>query len=280
MRLDVMNGRFAYKNSETLFSNVSFSLESGEILTILGPNGAGKTTLLKCITGLLLWGKGSTFFGEEALSSMKPADVWKKVGYVPQARSLVFSYTALEMVIMGRAPHLGLLSLPSKKDKEIALSALEMVEMPHLADRSCSEISGGELQLVLIARALASEPELLVLDEPETHLDFKKQLLILNILEKLAKNEGISCLVNTHYPNHALRIANKTLILGGDSGYAFGNTEDVITEDSLEKYFGVRVKMMLFNGGDREIKILCPIDIAEEDPGKKDSDRILVKKVS
>lgn len=260
--LAVANGKFSYIESRMLFSDINFSLQKGEILTILGPNGVGKTTLLKCVTGLLDWGSGETLIGNKPIRDMKAIDIWRKIGYVSQARNLVFSYSVLEMVLMGRAPVLGLLSMPSKKDEKIALRILELVEITHLKDKFCSEISGGELQLVLIARALASEPEIIVLDEPETHLDFKKQLLILNILKKLATENGITCLINTHYPNNALRIADKTLMLGSACEHIVGKVDEVITETVLKDFFGVEAKMLSCNNKNHVIKMFCPIAIA------------------
>lgn len=158
MNLQVTDGEFNYPGGRTLFVNVSFELPPGEILAILGPNGTGKTTLLKCITGLLGWKKGETFIDGKSLNSWPANEVWKHIGYVPQARSLVFSYTAREMVLMGRAPFVKWFSLPTRHDVKMARWALKKIGIEYLMDKSCSEISGGELQMVLIARALASEP--------------------------------------------------------------------------------------------------------------------------
>ena len=246
MSLEVRKGEFGYEQGKPIFRKISFSVEQGEILTVLGPNGSGKTTLLKCITGMLKWKTGGTYFDGKPVNNFNKSNYCINIGYVPQGYSLIFPYSVSEMVLMGRAPHIGLFSAPSAGDWEIAGDILNVVGIDHLASKPCSEISGGEMQLVLIARALASEPDVLVLDEPESHLDFKNQLLILNLLRKLAIERKFSLIVNTHYPEHALRISDKTLLLGR-GGYVFGSTEDVITESNLRDYFGVNVKMLLFD---------------------------------
>lgn len=127
----------------------------------------------------------------------------------------------------------GHLAMPGKNDRRVARNALESVGIGHLARRTCSELSGGERQLVMIARALAAEPEIIILDEPESHLDFRNQLMILDILESISQQREISCIINTHYPEHALRISDKTLILGKECDYVVGETEEVISEDNL-----------------------------------------------
>ncbi|MCL6447066.1 MAG: ABC transporter ATP-binding protein [Armatimonadetes bacterium] len=264
MRLEVCEGEFGYKAGEALFENLSFSLEAGEILTILGPNGAGKTTLIKCLTGILKWRKGQTIIDGQALDYGRNGEVWKKIGYVPQGHSVVFPYTVLEMVLMGRAPHLGLFRVPSARDVAVARKALEVVEASHLADKPCSRISGGEMQLVLIARALASEPRVLVLDEPESHLDFKNQMLVLGLLEKLAKERGISCLINTHYPEHALWLSDQTLMLGKGKRHLVGRTKEVVTEDNLRSFFGIKARILSFNGEGKEMLTVVPFPLAEQ----------------
>lgn len=259
MRLEVENGEFAYENGRILFEKVCFDVEKGEILTILGPNGVGKTTLLKCTTSLLQWKKGTTLIDHKPLKELKTSDVWKKIGYVPQNRGTVFSYTVLDMVLLGRAPYLSLLSMPGKKDVEIARDALETVGVTYLEEKRCSEISGGEMQMVLIARALASEPQVLILDEPESHLDFKNQLLILEILQKIAQDKDISCIINTHFPTHALQISDKTLMLGKERKHIFGLAGKVITEENLQKYFGVNVKIIPFDNEGKIMKTVVPL---------------------
>ena len=262
MKLEVKDGNFQYVLGRNLFENLSFAVEDGEILAILGPNGVGKTTLLKCMTAMLKWRKGHTYLDDKPLNTMKPAEIWKQIGYVPQSRGGVFSYTVLEMVLMGRAPYLGSFSTPGKKDIQIAKEMLATVGITHLMDKSYSEISGGEMQLVLIARALASEPKILILDEPESHLDFKNQLLILNILESISKERGLSCIINTHYPGHALRIADKTLMLGKEGKHIFGKTEEIITEENLKKFFGVDVRMLSFDNKGVTMKTVVALSVA------------------
>lgn len=261
MIFSVENGSFGY-DQKTILNNVTFSLAKGEVLTILGPNGVGKTTLLKCMMGMLHWKEGSTTIDGENLNHMKTSDVWKRIAYVPQAKGLFHSYTALEMVVMGRSARLGLFVQPNKEDYKIAREAMEQVGILHLADKQCSCMSGGELQMVLIARALCSEPEMLVLDEPESNLDFKNQLIVLETIQRLSKERNIAAIVNTHFPAHALKIADKALLLSYDRTCKFGAVEEIVTEDNMREAFHVDVKIVDFpcpNGGSH--KGVIPVKI-------------------
>lgn len=261
MKLEVKNAEFKYKFGRTLYKDLSFAVTDGEILTILGPNGVGKTTLLKCIMSILKWKKGETLLDEKPVSQMETTDIWKKIAYVPQSHGVVFSYKVLDMVLMGRAPYLGLFSTPGAKDIAIAKNSMKMIGISHLEDKLYSEISGGEMQMVLIARALSSEPEILVLDEPESHLDFKNQLLMLSTLQMISKEKGITCIINTHYPDHALRIADKTLLLGKGKKAVFGTAQEVITESNLKSYFGVNAKILSFNENGMSMQTIVPLTL-------------------
>ena len=192
--LEIQNGTFCYPGEADILCNISFSLEKGQILTVLGQNGAGKTTLLKCIIGLLRWKKGKTLFHGKTFTSMQDRE---GVGYVPQAQKSMFAFTAWEMVAMGRARYVALFGAPPKRGDDHIEKAMSTVGILDLKDRLCTQMSGGQLQLVYIARALAAEPELLVLDEPESHLDFRNQYRVLQLIEKLKFDEGISCIMNS-----------------------------------------------------------------------------------
>lgn len=240
MILEIRDGSFAYKNAECLFENVNFKLEDRQVLTILGQNGAGKTTLLKCLYGILRWRTGGTYY--DGKLAERPRQL-RELGYVPQAHPLSFSYTVRELVTMGRAKFIPAMAVPSKQDMERVNATLERVGIADLAGRSCAQLSGGQLQLAFIARALAGEPRVLILDEPESHLDFKNQFMVLNLLEDLVQSSGLSCIINTHFPEHALRISNKTLLLG-EREHLFGSTEDVISEQNIETFFGVNAKIL------------------------------------
>ena len=242
MRLTVENGSFSYQkgqNGKIIFEQIHFAAESGDILAILGPNGAGKTTLLRCITGMLKWKNGrSTLDGEDILH-MPARKLWSKMAYVPQAKAVSSSYTAFEMALLGRSSHMNAFSTPKKEDVEKTEAVMERLGISYLGGKKCSEISGGELQMVLIARALASEPQVLILDEPESNLDFKNQLVVLDTMTELAKS-GMTCIFNTHYPAHALQRANKALILSQGGSYVFGNTAEIVNEENIRNAFGVQ----------------------------------------
>ena len=239
MRLTVENGSFSYGKEKKIFENINFSVDSGEILAILGPNGAGKTTMLRCITGMLSWKQGKSRLDEEEIGMMSPKKLWSKMAYVPQAKGVSSSYTAFEMVLLGRSSRLHPFLPPGKKDIKKAEEVMKLLGIPHLSEKQCSKISGGELQMVLIAKALAAEPQVLILDEPESNLDFKNQLIVLNTITKLAK-AGMTCVFNTHYPAHALQRAEKSLILSKGGEYVFGDTATVVNEENIKKAFGVQ----------------------------------------
>ena len=242
MRLEVKNGSFNY-GERSILRGISYAVESGEVLAILGQNGIGKTTLLRCTMGLLKWKTGATLIDNKGLKSYKETEIWKRIAYVPQAKNTVSNCSALEMVLLGRSAHLGLFQQPGKKDIEEAWKALSYVGMEKLADKNCSKISGGELQMVLIARALCTHPEMLILDEPESNLDFRNQLLVLETIRKLSKENGIAAIVNTHYPVHALKISDKTLILNDDSTSKYGFSSELISEGNLSSAFHVDVRI-------------------------------------
>ena len=239
MKLSVQDGCFSYRAGQPLLEHISFEVESGDVLAILGPNGAGKTTLLKCMLNLLHWREGQTFLDGEDVGAMPVRALWQKVAYVPQAKQSSLFCTVEEMVLLGRSSRIGAFSAPSKEDFRQARAAIERLGLSHLLGRRCCELSGGEVQMVLIARSLASQPGVLVLDEPESNLDFKNQLLVLDTIEELAKS-GLTCIFNTNFPAHALRRANQALMLGHGGKSVCGKTCDVVTEDRISEFFGVR----------------------------------------
>ncbi|SFG10696.1 iron complex transport system ATP-binding protein [Desulfotomaculum arcticum] len=264
MKLSVKNASFRYHRGRTLFDKVDFSIHSGKIMTILGPNGVGKTTFLRCLMGFLRWTKGETFIDNRPLSSIKQSQLWKRMAYVPQAKGVNFPYTVLEMVLMGRSPHLGVFSVPSVRDKKTAQEALCEIGIGSLAHKACNEISGGELQMVLIARALSAEPGLLILDEPESNLDLRNQLLILDMLVKLARQKQVACIINTHYPQHALRISDQTLLLGTGPKHIFGPTKEIITENNLRDYFGVDALIVKGEKANQESNAIIPFAVLSD----------------
>ena len=280
MKLTVENGSFAYgRKSAPIFENINFSVDSGEILAILGPNGAGKTTLLRCITGMLRWKSGDSLLDGEPIRDMRPGELWRRMAYVPQAKAASSAYTAFETVLLGRSAHLSPFATPGKADHDKAREAMALLGIEHLAQKKCSAISGGELQMVLIARALASEPQVLILDEPESNLDFKNQLVVLDAMTKLA-GAGMTCMFNTHYPAHALQRSDKALILSKGGGYKFGNTAAVVTEDAIREAFGVEAVIGSVETPTSILQNVIPLQIARETAGTEQADRRSIATVS
>lgn len=261
MKFEVKHGKFAYSKDRQILSDINFFIEEQEVLSILGSNGVGKTTLLRCMLGLLKWTDGETCIDGKNIRNMKHNEIWQKIGYVPQAKMSTFAYTVEEMVLLGRNSHLKLLEQPNAEDKKIADECLKQIGMERLRGKLCSKISGGELQMVLIARALASQPKLLILDEPESNLDFKNQLIVLNTIKNLCKEQGISSIVNTHYPEHAISISDKAMLLYRDGSSVFGAADKVIEEEKLKKAFDVNVKIKKFQICEEDFTCVLPISI-------------------
>lgn len=270
MKIEVRDGNFFYSKKKKdvkpfiYDSDINFTLERGKIMAILGPNGAGKTTMLKCITGLNKWRKGETFIDDQPLSKIAQKEIWKKVGYVPQAHKMVFGFSIVDLVVMGRAPYISTMSKPRKEDYEKALDALDEVGIKHLADKSCNEVSGGELQLALIARTLVSNPEVLILDEPESHLDVQKQVVILETLKRLARNHNISCIINTHYPNHAFFLADQVLMIAKGKKGVVGSVQEVMTESRMKEYFNIDLRKLIFDEDDLLFETMIPMALASK----------------
>lgn len=261
MIFEVKHGCFGYHQKQIL-NDITFRIESGEVLSVLGSNGVGKTTLLKCMMGFLHWNSGDTLVDGISIKDMKQKDLWKKIAYVPQAKGSAFGYTALDMVILGRSAHIGTFHQPKKEDVDIALKAMKDVGILYLKDKLCTQMSGGELQMVLIARALTVSPDMLVMDEPESNLDFKNQLIILDIIKNLSKERKISAIVNTHYPAHALQISDKSLMLNRDGTSYYGAVSDIINKENMRKAFGVNVHINEIELDDQSYKSVIPLGLA------------------
>ncbi|MDC7239157.1 MAG: ABC transporter ATP-binding protein, partial [Spirochaetales bacterium] len=214
-----------------------------------------KTTLLKTLLGFLPLGEGE--FHIEGCGKGK--EFWNIVSYIPQAKTPSFAFTVLDMVLMGRASSVGIGRAPGKKDYEKARDALTLTGMSHLEDRPVNRISGGQLQLALIARGLVKDPSLMILDEPESNLDMKNQLIILDILDYLKREKNTTIIMNTHYPEHALRLSERALLLGKNCRYRSGETHEVVTEQSIREYFQVESALIEYSRGDRNIRGILPI---------------------
>lgn len=219
-------------------SDLNFTLAAGEVLCLLGPNGGGKTTLFRTLLGLLKPMAGQVCILGQPVQSWSPNALARQVGYVPQAHAGLFPYAVEDVVLMGRAARVGRFSIPSRRDRDTAHACLETLGIAHLHRRVYTAISGGERQMVLIARALAQEPSILIMDEPTASLDFGNQIRVLEHIARL-RTHGMAILLSTHQPEHALRIANRIALLGGGTLAGIGAPQDMATAARLAALYGV-----------------------------------------
>ena len=248
--VSVQDLSFSYREDKvhTVFRDIAFAVSSGDVFCLLGPNGTGKSTLLKCLSNVLQGWEGSIRLADREISQLRPADVAHDIGYVPQNQVSTFPFLVRDVVVMGRAPHLGVFSSPGAIDVAVAHRAMATVGILELADRPCTTLSGGEWQLTLIARALSQEPRVLVLDEPTSHLDIGNQIKILRVIKGLA-DEGLAVIMASHFPDHAFMIATEVAILHRGRIVRKGPPEMIITDQSMRDTYGVDVKVLLVEAG-------------------------------
>ena len=248
--LSIKDAGFFYEEGKFLFRNLSFEIERGQILAILGLNGQGKSTLMSCMMGILGLKEGQ-------LSTQA------KFGFLPQSFSVAFDYSVQDIVAMGRVRDISLFSKPSKRDMQICLDALESLEISHLKNKRFNSLSGGQKQLVLFARAIASKSEILFLDEPASALDIKNQDRVLSLIANLRSNSDASIVFTTHQPNHALAVADRTLILRNDLSYNYGASNEILTEAALSSLYGVQIKTAEFDIEGEQIPSITQIFSAQ-----------------
>jgi len=257
-KLSIRNASFGYTEKETVWENINIDVEEGECLCLLGPNGCGKTTLFNCINNNYQLRTGEIIVNGKNVKDYVPVDLARTMGIVFQEHSAPFPYTSLEVVRMGRAPHLGLFSTPDRKDTEMAYSIMEELGIAHLAGKRYTQISGGERQLVLIARTLCQEPQMILFDEPTSHLDFKNQTMVLKTVRKLSQR-GMTIVMTSHSPNHVFKMNSKVVMLGYHGMVAQGSIEEVMTEENLRKTYGVDIKIYDAESGGYETRFCDPV---------------------
>lgn len=245
MRIKLENIKFSY-GKKPILKDVSLQLNSKELLALVGPNGTGKSTLIKCINGLLEPQKGSIILDNRNIREMTRKEVAQYIGYVPQSYGNIFEITVFDMVLLGRKPHSKWRS--SREDKIFTLKSLQLLGIENLAMRNFNEISGGQQQKVIIARALAQEAEVLLFDEPTSNLDIKHQLQVMELVSNLVGCMDISLIVSVHDLNLAARYADRIVMLKEGRIVTAGKPAAVLTVDNIKLVYDVNVEVKKENG--------------------------------
>ena len=239
---------------EDVLRGIGFTARSGEITTLLGPNGSGKTTVLKCIAGFWKPQRGEILFNKKNISNLPYEKRAKMLAIVPQEHEPPFPYSVLDAVLMGRVSHVGLFSSPSRHDYLKAEEAIEAVGISYLREKAYTRVSGGERQLVLIARALAQESPIMLLDEPTSHLDFGNQVSVLNKVRDIARQKGLTVLTTLHDPNMAMLFSDRVVMMSMGNIISDGTPDSVITEENLSRVYSIGVSVINYNGA----RVVCP----------------------
>lgn len=247
MMLHVEELAFSFPKGGRSLVDISFTLKGGDVICILGPNGAGKTTLIRCLLGGLPIASGTVTIEGVPARSLTPRQFAAKVAHVPQTTHSVFGHLVSDIVLMGRSAHLAIMEAPGARDHEIAERSLERVGIAHLAGRQFASISGGERQLCLLARALAQEAPILVMDEPAASLDFGNQIKILDIIATLARS-GYAVLMTTHHPDHALLVGTQILSLREGRIFGTGTPQTLLSSSFLSALYGAPVRILAEDG--------------------------------
>ncbi len=253
MKLRVEHLHFGY-GARAVLRDVSFAADTGELLFVLGPNGAGKSTLFRCILGLLGGYRGRILVGDAEIGRLSPREIAHRVAYIPQNHAPTFNYSVRDMVLMGTTHELSATASPGKKQRERAEAALQRLGIEALSERGFSQLSGGEQQLVLVARAIAQQADTLVMDEPTANLDYGNQFRVLEQVRELAR-QGYAILLSTHNPQHALLYSDRILALGDGRVEADGAPEATLTEALIHKLYGVNARFVEHEGQ----KLILPL---------------------
>jgi iron complex transport system ATP-binding protein len=238
--IEVSSISFRY-HEEWVLQGVSFRVEKGEFVGVIGPNGSGKTTLLKLLYRLLAPQRGEILFELVPMKKMDRRDIAKRIAVVAQETQLLFPFSVLETVLMGRSPYLGRLLFESEKDLEIARKAMEWTKVLSFSERSVEELSGGERKRVFIARALAQEPEVILLDEPTANLDIQHQIDFLELILTLNRERGLTIIMASHDMNIASEFCDRLILLQGGKIYQTGTPKEVVTKENIESVYGCEV---------------------------------------
>ncbi|MDQ7095677.1 ABC transporter ATP-binding protein [Desulfosporosinus sp. PR] len=238
--LSVKGLSYCYRPERMILQDISFSLASQDILCLLGPNGTGKTTLLRCLLGLNKMKSGSIEINGCDITKLSASKRAKMMSYVPQATTMAFPYEAREVVLMGRVTHLATGGRPTNRDRDLADQAMERLGILPMSRALFNEMSGGEKQMVLVARALAQQAGIMIMDEPTASLDYSNQVKMLRVIKSLAA-EGYSILMTSHFPDHAFLACNKAVLMRDGLFMAQGTPDDVVTTGNLSKLYATPV---------------------------------------
>lgn len=242
MLLEIKDLHGGYGKKE-IVKGVDCHADAGDILCLVGPNGCGKTTLFRLILGSLAPFSGNICIEGKNTNGLSPKELASLVAYIPQYHTPVFSYTVLEVVLMGRASHFSAYETPKEKDKEAAFAALEKLNIEHLANQKYTSLSGGQRQMVLIARAICQSAKIFVMDEPAANLDYANHQLLMDVVVDLAKS-GYCVVMSTHSPEHPASIGTKVLMMKEGQVVAFGEPSKVITPQNLERAYGIEMDVI------------------------------------
>lgn len=252
MNLRIVELGFAYPNGNQIFTEVNFSLKKGEIFTILGPNGAGKSTLLNCIGNLSEPTQGGIFLEKDNIKDLSLRQFAMRIGYVPQIHQPTYAFTVEEFVAMGRTPYLSAFKKLGHQDQRMIEEAMEMVRITQLRNKAYTQLSGGERQLVTIARAIAQEPDFILLDEPTAHLDFGNQIKTMKLVKKLSE-QGYGIIMTTHNPDQVFFIGGRVGVLNRSGVFEIGVVDQYLSEELLSRLYNEPVHLFYSNQLNRNI---------------------------
>ena len=258
MKLEIKNVVCGF-GSRIVVSGLNASVSSGEILCLLGPNGVGKSTLFKTILGFLKPKGGEILLDGKSIFTYSRKELARAIAYVPQVHSPPFPFRVIDVVMMGRTAHIGDFGVPGRHDRETAAGMMELLGITFLRNRNYTEISGGERQLVLIARALAQEPSFLMLDEPTSNLDFGNQVRVLQCINGLAKNSHLGIIMTTHFPDHAFQCEGSVALMERNNVFLSGKADEIITDKNLLDTYGIEIKVIKHQIDDLPARSCIPV---------------------
>lgn len=258
LQLRAENVTFAYRD-QTVLHEIDLAIQPGELVGVIGPNGSGKSTLIKCLCHTLVPQRGRVWLDGCELASLSARQIAQRIAVVSQATELPPGFTAFEIVMMGRVPHLAWWQNESARDKDIARAAMEATQTWSLADRLVNHLSGGERQRVVIARALAQEPHILLLDEPTAHLDIKHQIEVMELVRRLARERGLAVLIVSHDLNLAAQYCSRLILFKDGRVYKSGTPREVIAPEILRDVYGVNLLVVPHPQNQRPMAVVSEV---------------------